>query len=466
MTPDAAPITAKETPAPASDRRAQDTRKGTQRQRILEGVLEIAARHGYQAATISQIIAHAGVSRPTFYDYFKDQQDCFLQAMTAGDEQLIACVEDALGAESSSRRRSAIYAAVNALFEFCRSQPGLALILIDVSLAAGSRALDERDHAIATIAQLVDQADHGLTTDAPVPDIASDVLLGAIYRLLGARMRHGKPLDADLLADVIAWVEGYEVPAAARRWKTLRIPTAEGDSDLVVEPPFGAAPVARRRAARTRNHEISRQRVFFATSELVKEKGFSAMTVAAITSRARVGYRSFNSLFGDKEHAFLAMYDLGYRRTFAATVGAYFSRGTWPDRVWAAGKAFTQYLSRNPTIAHFGFVETYSAGPRARKYTDTAITAFTIFLHEGYVQPRVGRYRPSQLALDAIAVTIFELAAHETRTGSSENLPALLPQAVFVALAPFLGPRAAIGFIDHKLAEEPRTPRALARSGS
>jgi hypothetical protein len=97
-----------------------------------------------------------------------------------------------------------------------------------------------------------------------------------------------------------------------------------------------------------------------------------------------------------------------------ATAGAYFSRETWPEWVWAAGNAYARYLSRHPTIAHFGFVETYPAGTRAAEQTDKAIKAFTVFLYEGQTHTRAGRYRPSPLALDAIAATIFDLAAHET----------------------------------------------------
>jgi AcrR family transcriptional regulator len=467
MSPDSSPTAADAPPVVAQGPRGADGRKHTQRERILGAVVEIAARGGYSAATISRIITNAGVSRPTFYDYFTDQEECFLQATIAGNEQLVAYVTSAVGsAENGSGSASAIYAAVPALIEFARSQPSLARVLVDASLAAGSRAFDERDNAIATLAEIVDLTNRSMATDSSVPDVASDVLLGAIYRLLGSRMRQDRPLDAELLADVIAWIESYEVPANIRRWETLRTPTFGGASDAGREPPFGAAPVANRPRARARNLETYRQRLFFATSELVKEKGFGATTIAEITSRARVGYRSFSHLFGTKERAFLAMYDLGYRRVFATTAGAYFSRETWPERVWAAGDAYTRYLGRHPTIAHFGFVETYSAGSRAATQTDTAIKAFTIFLQEGHTHTPAGIHRPSSLALDAIAATIFDIAAHETRTGDSTSMPALLPQAVFVALAPFLGPRAAIQFIDRKLAEEAGTPRSVARSGS
>src|ERR1700733_912081 len=49
---------------------APQARKSTQRERLLNGMIEVADRRGYAGASVSAVIAEAGVSRPTFYDYF------------------------------------------------------------------------------------------------------------------------------------------------------------------------------------------------------------------------------------------------------------------------------------------------------------------------------------------------------------------------------------------------------------
>ncbi len=53
-------------------------RKRTQRERLIAGMVMAARRHGYAGANVSRVIARAGVSRPTFYEYFADKDDCFL----------------------------------------------------------------------------------------------------------------------------------------------------------------------------------------------------------------------------------------------------------------------------------------------------------------------------------------------------------------------------------------------------
>ena len=51
-----------------------------QRERLLNGVVEAVAEHGYNATTIGKITDAAKISRRTFYEYFKDKEGCFLAA--------------------------------------------------------------------------------------------------------------------------------------------------------------------------------------------------------------------------------------------------------------------------------------------------------------------------------------------------------------------------------------------------
>src|SRR3954452_9588126 len=51
-----------------------------QRERLLNGVVEAVAEHGYNATTIGKITAAAKISRRTFYEYFEGKEACFLAA--------------------------------------------------------------------------------------------------------------------------------------------------------------------------------------------------------------------------------------------------------------------------------------------------------------------------------------------------------------------------------------------------
>ena len=43
-------------------------------------MVEVTAERGYADCRIADVIAYAGVSRKTFYELFRDKEDCFLAA--------------------------------------------------------------------------------------------------------------------------------------------------------------------------------------------------------------------------------------------------------------------------------------------------------------------------------------------------------------------------------------------------
>jgi AcrR family transcriptional regulator len=439
----------RDVPPPGSLRESQ---KATQRDRLLAAIVDIAASEGYAHTTIRQIVARAGVSRPTFYDYFADKDACLLAALTAIDARLLTRVDTQVRAAEPWR---ATYAAVEAIVAFAHDQPAMARVLFDTSLAATTPTLDARDHGIAALALLIDDAHRAAPVDSPVLDLGSAVLIAGIYHLLGSRIRQDQSLDATALFELLAWVDSYAVPAASQRWQALAPFHPAAELAPVAEPPFGAKPLRRSEHdyPPTDPCDYPRDRLFFAAAELSMEERFDAVTVADIAKRAGVGYRRLTSLFSDKQELFSALHELGYLRTLAATTGGYFSRGPWPDRVWAAANAYASYVGSNPTLANVGFVMPYAVGPRSARLMDANLKAFTLFLREGYSHLATDRPRPSQLALDVIAATIFELGYQAVRSGKGAELPTLLPQAVFLVLAPFLGVEEAVRFVEGKLAE-------------
>src|SRR3977135_2675206 len=52
----------------------------SQRARLLQAATEAVAELGYVKTTVADVLARAGVSRATFYQLFRDKEDCFLAA--------------------------------------------------------------------------------------------------------------------------------------------------------------------------------------------------------------------------------------------------------------------------------------------------------------------------------------------------------------------------------------------------
>jgi AcrR family transcriptional regulator len=424
-------------------------RRSTQRERLLAGMLAAANRDGYARATVSAVIAEAGVSRPTFYEYFADRDDCFLMAQRHAQGRLLAEVRELVQALPPER---AMQAGVRALIRFAGSAPAMARFLMTQPLAAGPEALDARDRGIAAIGRLIERSHRRVGPATAIPDLPTRAVIGGIHRLLASRLHRGEPNLSGLLGDLLDWIESYEQPAGEHRWRTLRAGPRPSPSPFVpaqaMRPP-DTLPPGRPRIPEDQVAENQRERIMFAAAGVAEEKGYGGATVGDITRLAGVDGRVFYRLFADKQDAFMAMQELGFRTVMDVTASAFFSGATWTERHWEAGRAFTQFLERNPRIARVGFVEAYAIGPGAVQRLEDSCRAFAMLLREGYGHSR--RTPPSSLALEAIVTTIFETVYDRARTSRRPSLSPLLPHMTFLVLAPFLGPVEANAFIDQKI---------------
>ena len=424
-------------------------RKSTQKERLLDGMVAAANREGYARANVSAVIREARVSRPTFYEYFPDREACFSAALETIHERLLGEISDALDGEAPER---ALRAAVGALVGFARAEPAMARFLTNEPMAGGPAALDARDRGITTIDRLLERCYERADPAAPAPDFSGRMLLGGTYRLLASRLRRGEPGLSGLLADLLSWIASYERPLVEHRWRFLRSGPAPPPSPYVPQEPMRAPralPPGRPRMSEDEVAENQRQRVMFAAARLAEQKGYTATTVADITKLAGVDGRAFYSMFLDKQDAFMAVHELGFQQVMETTATAFFAGPTWLERNWEAGRAFTQCLERNPTIAHVGFVEAYAVGPGAVQRVEDSHTAFAMLLQEGYQHVAL-QDGPPRVALEAIVATIFETVYHQARASGKPKLSGLLPHLTFLVLAPFVGPVEANAFIDSK----------------
>jgi AcrR family transcriptional regulator len=426
----------------------RNDRSDAQRERLLAAMVKLATEGGYGSATIKRVAADAGVSRATFYAHFVDREDCYLAALSAIQRTFLAEVERAVNEHEPER---AAGAAVRALIRFADSHPAAARFSINEAMAGGPRMLDARDQAISEIDRIVIDAYQLVPAATAVPGVSAAMLLGAVCRLLAPRLRRGERSCGALVDDLLAWIDSYAQPLGDHRWRALGPgPTPRRSAFLPGVPlsPPPEIPRGRARLSETRVLENHRLRILFATAEVVGQKGYGAATIAEIVRLSGVDRRAFYSLFAGKEEAFMAVQELSFRRAMAVTAGAFFSGASWPERVWEAGRAFTQFIDQNPTLARASLIDSHAAGPQAVKRLGDRTRAFTVFLEADQGCPVNER---SALALEAIAATNFEIAYRQARSDGNVAIARLLPHLTYVCLAPFLGSAAANARIDAQL---------------
>jgi AcrR family transcriptional regulator len=417
-------------------------RRGTQRERLLAAISSLLSRDSLDAVTVSEIVALARVSRPSFYEHFTDKEDCFLAALGPLRRQLLAEIGAAVAAGPPEH---AAGATMRALLAFADSEPVGARLLISDPLAAGRRSLDARDELIAAAARPIEESFARVPSGAPIPALAPRLLVGVSCRLLASRLRRGEACSAEMLRELLDWLASYELPAGEHGWRGARGLTPASDCSPLTIAALRAPPALASRRPRIRVQAASENqwlRIVFATAEIVMSDGYAASTVAHITQQAGVNARAFYRLFSCKEQALAAAREMFFRHAMAQTAGAFATGASWPARVREAGVAFTRCVEQNPALAYVSFTEGHAGGPVAMGRLQELVSAFTIFLQEGYrfqapVQARRAR-PPSGLALQAAVTSVFELCYLQGRGHGAPGLTGMSEQIVFICLAPFL----------------------------
>ena len=425
-------------------------RKGTQRERLIAGMITACSRHGYEGANVSRTIALAGVSRPTFYEYFNDKHDCFLAAHGELARLLVWEVERAVSAVGPDQ---AVQAAIRRFVELSQEYPDRADLLTNETMAGDRAALNAHDRMMKQMAEVVERARAKASAQTPTPDLPIQMVFGAGRWLLAPALRRGEHNLSALADDLTSWVDSYMTPSAEHRWNTLDpgpvLPPSPHASEISLRPP-APIPPGRPRLSRAEVARNQRERILYATAAVAAAKGYGASTIADITAGAGVDRGVFYKHFRDKQQAFLAVHELAVHQLMALAASAFFSVTSWPDRVWEAMRATTQFEAANPIITHIGHVESHAVGAAAIQRVDDSRAAFTIFLQEG---SQLMGTPPSRIAMEAIGGAVFEIGYHQVRRGHSDQLARLAPLATYLVLAPFLGPAATNEFIDEKLEE-------------
>jgi AcrR family transcriptional regulator len=424
----------------------------SRRERLLDATAELVGRGTYATTTVAQIASRAGVSSATFYALFDDKEDCFLATYKRIERELLNGLERLADATDPPQPW---HATLEAIFDFAARKPQTVRLLADEATLSKRRALQARDELVTHIESAIDRHARDLTG---LPDVPAKVLVGATLRLLVIRLRQGDSALEDLRTGLTGWIESYR-STGTRRWRTLT--PVEGLSAGPANYAAGLSPPQRPPRGRTRlsTEQVTqnqRERILHATADVTAQKGYAETTVADVVASAGLAREVFYRHFRDKQDAFMAAYETGFQALMALSVGAFYSSSNWPERIWAALRAYADFMVNFPSFAHLGMVESHTVGV---ELVDERVMAFTVFLQEDYRGQSVEVENAAAIG-QAIAMSIYEITAHVIRHGRNRELPGLLPLMAYIVLAPFVGVQAACEFVDRKVAETLASPGA------
>jgi AcrR family transcriptional regulator len=201
-----------------------------QRSRLLAAAVRAVEELGYTRATVAHITRRARVSRRTFYELFRNREECLIAALEGVVESIRA---DVLAAELEGLAwRERMRGGLWAILSFFDREPVLARVCVVQALRGSQAVLERREEVLSGLAALVDEGRVESPRGVECPPSTAEGLVGAGFALVYSRLLRGdsRPLT-DLMGDLMGMIVlPYMGPAAARKEQTRGGPAPAAQS--------------------------------------------------------------------------------------------------------------------------------------------------------------------------------------------------------------------------------------------
>lgn len=175
-----------------------------QRERLIAGLAEAVAEHGYSGTTIAHITRAAAVSRRTFYEHFASKDECFVVAYDTVMAELKERVTSAF--EEQEDWAKAVKAGIAAMLEFLSTEPSLARLCMVEALVAGPSVVERYDAAIQSFVPYFEKGREGRSAEvlSRLSPTTEEALVGGMVSLISRRVIAGKTKQLqELLPDLV-----------------------------------------------------------------------------------------------------------------------------------------------------------------------------------------------------------------------------------------------------------------------
>ncbi|MET0603517.1 MAG: TetR family transcriptional regulator [Baekduia sp.] len=387
-----------------------------QRARILDAVLEVSAQHGFEAASVRELIVAAGLSTEAFYSHFPSKEDAWDTVFDQAFVELFAAVWHAALAESD--RTAKVTAAVDAALGLLAASPEQARLLLVDAPTAGRAGLPAIDDALKAFTRVVGGATAG-------PKALPKSLPGA------------------MAAGIAELVGGWVLDGRATQVPELHAALVE----IILTPPLGLAAAARaadagatsRDAAEPTTARDDRQLLMDAFAEAVARDGLSATRLSDVAQQAGVELDVAQTLFADELDCAAQALNAWAGRLVVLAAGAFLTAaGDPPLAAHRALEAALTYIARTPALAALVVTDEPELIPAVTAMRDRYISLFFQLIA---VQVPVGdQEAPQPLATLAVVLDgVMAVLRRFSQQGRIAELPSELPTLSLQALTPFFG---------------------------
>jgi AcrR family transcriptional regulator len=423
-----------------------------QRERLYLAMVQCVEEHGYVGTTISELVSRARISRRSFYEHFRNKDECLLATYDTVVTRLRRRLEEAQDPGKSWDAQLESY--IRTLFDAAGDRPDAARLVCVEMGAAGPIGVQRWAEGAERLQQFITAGFERADGPGTVPEPVARAIVGAVRRILYTRVgraRSSKSLRAELAAlvpDLLAWISSYypspgDLPLRPRARRASTVGAQLGGR---APGTLSARALSGERGLPRGEHNLprgfvthnQRERIFDAIANLTASGGYPALSLDEVAAEAAVSLQTFYTHFAGKEEAFVAAYETGHARAMAVVNQTLARQKSWIGAVRAGAAALLEFLACEPSYAHLALVDVMIAYPhmaeRARQAND--FYASLLDLRTARDSPSL---LPSPVVGEAIVGGVFELLHDYVLRGRSRRLPELADHVVYIALAPFMG---------------------------
>ncbi|HUB74444.1 MAG TPA: TetR/AcrR family transcriptional regulator [Solirubrobacteraceae bacterium] len=397
-------------------------------------MIELAAeRGGYGAVTVSKVVARARVSPRSFYEHFKDKDECFLATYDAIALRSARRIGDAQVGMRDWRQRLAL--AFRTWTNGIAGQPKMARLALIEAFAGGPAALARMRRAEEMFEAMIACSFARAPDRLAVPPLLVKGIVAGVHRVARARLLAGRASELpDLAEELLEWMLCFRCDAAALA--RLRF------FALAAQP--GAKAVrAEQRGDTAGGGTDDRTRILDAVERLAASEGYWRLTVPRIRTAAGISRGCFDEHFADVQHCFVATLERHAELMRAHSVAAGTRARTWPGTLHRAMHALCAYVAANPAPSRLVFTEILAPGPDGMRHRERLIAKAAETLR---TSGPAGQ-RPSELAAEASAGAVWGLVDRHIASGHARRLPRIAPTLSFLAASPAIGAQGALAAI-------------------
>jgi AcrR family transcriptional regulator len=189
----------------------------SERERLLEAMIRIAAAKGYEATAIADVLEAAQVPRQTFDELFPNKETCFLESYDAVIDVLVAHVAAAYEGAAGDPWPQRIVAALRALVELLASEADIARMAMVEVTGVGEEARIRYRAALGRFTPFLEEGRGVCAQAGELPADTARFAIGGATSMIFDEFRAGRgPELRRILPDLVFAVQmPYLGPEAA-----------------------------------------------------------------------------------------------------------------------------------------------------------------------------------------------------------------------------------------------------------